>query len=59
MKRDDNNHQSKDQLSPKKNYKKQRIKTWIKKIGFIGFLFFLIKGLLWLIIPWVIANFFF
>lgn len=25
--------------------------TWIKRIGILGFLFFLIKGLLWILIP--------
>ena len=25
--------------------------NWIKRIGFWGFLFFLVKGLLWLIVP--------
>jgi hypothetical protein len=25
--------------------------TWIKRVGFGGFLFFLVKGLLWLIVP--------
>jgi len=25
--------------------------TWIKRLGFWGFLFFLVKGLLWLIVP--------
>ena len=25
--------------------------TWIKRLGFWGFMFFLVKGLLWLIIP--------
>ncbi len=29
---------------------------WIKKIGFWGFLFFLFKGLLWLILPWLLAR---
>jgi hypothetical protein len=24
---------------------------WIKRLGFWGFLFFLVKGLLWLIVP--------
>ena len=24
---------------------------WIKRFGFAGFLFFLIKGLLWLLVP--------
>jgi hypothetical protein len=28
-----------------------------KRFGFIGFMFFLIKGLLWLIVPAVIAYF--
>jgi len=31
----------------------------LKKLGWIGFLFFLIKGLLWLIIPYMIAKGFF
>jgi hypothetical protein len=30
-------------------------KSWIKRLGFWGFIFFLVKGLLWLIIPAVIA----
>jgi hypothetical protein len=30
-------------------------KSWIKRLGFWGFMFFLVKGLLWLIIPGVIA----
>jgi hypothetical protein len=30
-------------------------KTWIKRLGFWGFLFFLVKGLLWLIVPAVVA----
>ena len=25
--------------------------TWIKRLGFWGFLFFLVKGLLWLLVP--------
>ncbi len=28
-----------------------RAATWIKRLGFWGFLFFLVKGLLWLIVP--------
>lgn len=24
---------------------------WLKRLGFFGFLFFLIKGILWLILP--------
>jgi len=33
-----------------------KLKAWLKKIGVFGFLFFLIKGLLWLIIPYLIAK---
>lgn len=29
--------------------------TWLKRIGIGGFLFFLIKGLLWLTVPAVLA----
>ena len=28
----------------------EKLKKWIKRIGVIGFLFFLIKGLVWLAI---------
>jgi hypothetical protein len=31
--------------------------TWIKRLGFWGFMVFLVKGLLWLIIPALIAYF--
>jgi len=27
---------------------KSRAKAWIKRIGFAGFLFFLIKGIIWI-----------
>ena len=30
---------------------------WIKRFGFAGFMFFLIKGLLWLIVPALVAYF--
>jgi hypothetical protein len=30
-------------------------KTWVKRFGAAGFVFFLVKGLLWLIVPAVIA----
>jgi hypothetical protein len=33
------------------------VKTWIKRLGFWGFMFFLLKGLLWLTIPALIAIF--
>ncbi|MFN5920400.1 MAG: hypothetical protein ACK45I_03765, partial [Bacteroidota bacterium] len=29
---------------------------WMKRLGWAGFFFFLIKGLLWLIIPYLIAK---
>jgi hypothetical protein len=29
--------------------------TWIKRFGTAGFLFFLVKGLLWLIVPGLIV----
>lgn len=32
-----------------------RLKSWAKTLGFWGFLFFLVKGLLWLTIPALIA----
>ncbi len=32
-----------------------KTKSWIKRLGFWGFIFFLVKGLLWLIIPALIA----
>jgi hypothetical protein len=34
-------------------------KVWLKRMGWAGFFFFLIKGLLWLIIPYLIAKGFF
>jgi hypothetical protein len=33
------------------------VRTLVKRLGFWGFMFFLVKGLLWLIIPAVIAYF--
>jgi hypothetical protein len=32
-------------------------KSWIKRLGFWGIMFFLFKGLLWLIIPALAAMF--
>jgi hypothetical protein len=29
--------------------------SWVQRLGVAGFLFFLIKGLLWLIVPAIIA----
>lgn len=33
------------------------MKTWIKRFGLVGFLFFFVKGLLWLIIPAALVAF--
>lgn len=30
---------------------------WMKRVGFYGFMFFLIKGLLWLLVPVVLYYF--
>lgn len=35
---------------------KSRFILWLKRIGFWGFLFFLIKGLLWLALGYWIAK---
>lgn len=32
-----------------------KLPTWIKRLGFFGFMFFLVKGLLWLLVPALIA----
>jgi len=29
---------------------------WIARLGIFGFAFFLLKGLLWLAVPWLIAR---
>ena len=36
--------------------RKEKLITWFKRLGFIGFLFFLVKGLLWIIVPYLIAK---
>lgn len=33
------------------------VSNWIKRFGAFGFMFFLIKGLLWLIVPALLAYF--
>jgi hypothetical protein len=32
-------------------------KRWLKRLGLWGFMFFFVKGLLWLIVPALIAYF--
>jgi hypothetical protein len=41
-------------VKPEKN--KKSIITWIKRIGFWGFLFFLVKGLVWLAVGYFILK---
>jgi hypothetical protein len=38
------------------NKKGTRLKLWLKRIGFVGFLFFLIKGLVWLALAYFIVK---
>jgi len=28
--------------------------AWVKKAGIVGFSFFLVKGLLWVLVPWFV-----
>ncbi|HSV11902.1 MAG TPA: hypothetical protein VLI68_14100 [Hanamia sp.] len=35
---------------------KKSIITWIRRIGFWGFLFFLLKGLIWLVIGYFLVK---
>jgi len=35
----------------------EKLKKWFKKAGILGFLFFLIKGILWLLLPLLITYF--
>ena len=34
----------------------ERFRFWLKRVGWLGFLFFLIKGLLWILVPYLIAQ---
>lgn len=34
-----------------------RTRAWFKRLGFAGFLFFLVKGLLWLAVPALLTMF--
>ncbi len=35
---------------------KQKVKQWFKRIGLAGFLFFLIKGLIWLVVFYFVGK---
>ena len=43
--------------SPNRKTKAMSLRSWIKKLGFWGVMFFLLKGLLWLTVPALIALF--
>jgi hypothetical protein len=43
--------------SPAEKSRKEKIILWLKRLGLAGFLFFLLKGLLWLAIFFGIAKF--
>lgn len=36
--------------------RKQRLITWLKRLGFWGFVFFLVKGLVWLALFYFVAK---
>ena len=40
------------------NSMKKEHSTWLKRIGVVGFLFFLIKGIIWLVALWAGVNLF-
>jgi hypothetical protein len=39
-----------------KEKKTRNFKLWLKRIGWAGFLFFLIKGLIWLAVFWFAGS---
>lgn len=41
---------------PVPHHKRHKWWAWMKRLGFWGFLFFLAKGLLWLIVPYLVAK---
>ncbi len=45
-------------MEPEPNKDKKNIKVWLKRVGFLGFMFFLIKGLMWLFAGKLIIDFF-
>ena len=44
-------------MTPEPVKKKCPAKTWVKRFGAAGFVFFLVKGLLWLLLPAAVAYF--
>ncbi len=43
-------------MTAENNKKTSVLLMWIKKVGFWGFLFFLVKGLLWLVVTYWILK---
>jgi hypothetical protein len=41
--------------APEEN--KSKFKKWLKRLGWVGFLFFFIKGLVWLAVFWGLGSF--
>lgn len=37
-------------------FDRQRADSWMTRIGLTGFTFFLVKGLLWILIPALLAS---
>lgn len=35
----------------------ERARPWLRRAGAAGFAFFLVKGLAWLVVPFVVARF--
>ncbi len=50
---DNDENKTEEQISKPKN----KIVLWLKRIGILGFLFFLGKGLLWLALPTILIWF--
>lgn len=44
-------------MEPQKK-KKTKFKLWLKRLGIAGFLFFLIKGILWLTVGAAVLRYF-
>lgn len=44
-------------MSVSNTINRSKVFHWVKKLGAAGFLFFLIKGLLWLLVPAIIAYY--
>ena len=40
-----------DEFKPEMKNEKSRLAKWLGRFGLAGFLFFLFKGLLWLVVP--------